>query len=447
MSSHAIGFHLDQWTQIQPTHDGNIWDPTSFAGSTLAAKCDNPNYASNSQVLVDQQYCGSAYFAYMPPSMDPTNWFLPDPSTHHVCEDFECDRLSAIPNGTYCHPGSIIDLYPLIELWKNDEDKRIAMDSIRFDNFDDEMKWTLGKYLFEKLVDNPAMRDTDTTMYNFYIDKLGSPIEKFSEVNLSIENLPQPEQVLKERVDQYQLQIDSNMVRVSAFNELLNGGLLTEPEIAQTNADINQLNQQTDYLQNYINAASDQIMQARIVDATTVMQLNYGIITTATIEDNQQLVNDIYLKVIAEGSIEFTPAQESTLFDIAIQCPVSGGKAVYQARSMYSIIDPEQQYDDSYTCLQEGIVLRKGHSNQTITGSAFVYPNPAKDEATLVYNIGEDGTFEIFNSLGQKQSAAKLPSKTHRYVFDTGKLTNGVYYFKVVCCGENVNTNKLVIAR
>ena len=87
------------------------------------------------------------------------------------------------------------------------------------------------------------------------------------------------------------------------------------------------------------------------------------------------------------------------------------------------------------------------HSKKAVEWPVHIYPNPAKDQATLSYTIAEDGIFEVYDAFGEKQSIHKLQGKAHEYIFDTSKLANGVYYYKVTCCDENVHTGKLIITR
>jgi hypothetical protein len=199
------------------------------------------------------------------------------------------------------------------------------------------------------------------------------------------------------------------------------------------------------YLQNYIDVANQQIGNLKRIDAETVRQLNLGIITTETIEINQQLVNNIYLNKIAQGDYEFSEQDITTLISVATQCPVSGGVAVYLARSLYSVIDPTVEYDDEYICMQGGILLRK--SQAKTNASAEVYPNPTSNGATLYYNIGDDGELKIYDAFGQEIKSFGLISKDHELFFNTNNLTNGIYYLKVTSKSEIVSNLKLIITR
>ena len=84
-------------------------------------------------------------------------------------------------------------------------------------------------------------------------------------------------------------------------------------------------------------------MKLRVL-ATTVLTIgsvkaaNATVGTSETIEQNEKQVNNVYLSTIAKSIDGFTADQVSALFDIANQCPMVGGNAVYRARALYALI-------------------------------------------------------------------------------------------------------------
>lgn len=76
------------------------------------------------------------------------------------------------------------------------------------------------------------------------------------------------------------------------------------------------------------------------------------------IETNDRIVNDIYLATMGKDVDEFTASQTSTLFDIANQCPMLGGNAVYRARALYSWIADKIELDDALLRAAHGFVVK-----------------------------------------------------------------------------------------
>ncbi len=174
---------------------------------------------------------------------------------------------------------------------------------------------------------------------------------------------------------------------------------------------------------------------------------NAALGTSELIESNQQQVNDIYLGTVAKDVGTFTTAQATQLFDIANQCPMVGGNAVFRARALYSLIDDSQDFDDPLLCLQQGIIVRNMQEAQS--NAVAVVPNPARDEASLVLTEAwnAQGTLIVYNTLGMEVLKHTVPANTMRYAFSTGSLAPAVYHFQVIAPSGAMNQGKLSIVR
>jgi hypothetical protein len=92
--------------------------------------------------------------------------------------------------------------------------------------------------------------------------------------------------------------------------------------------------------------------------------------------------------------------------------PFTGGNAVFHARAIYSLYNSHVVFNDEINCdtqtsperIQEVVKLKP---------TAIIYPNPAKDEATLVIKMDDDitGEFRLFNATGQFILAFPLKSQ------------------------------------
>ena len=131
--------------------------------------------------------------------------------------------------------------------------------------------------------------------------------------------------------------------------------------------------------------------------------------------------------------------------DIAAQCPLAGGNAVFKARAILSLINSDLSYDDVNICLQQGIVLRQTPKKLT----AHLYPNPAKNSVTLVYELpkGSPAELLLFNSTGMLQSKQLLNTEMTQMIFSTEHLTPGVYHYRINSHNEFKLNGKLVIIR
>lgn len=135
------------------------------------------------------------------------------------------------------------------------------------------------------------------------------------------------------------------------------------------------------------------------------------------------------------------------LFDIANQCPMIGGNAVFYARSLYALIDDTQEFDDFLLCLPHGIVVKslvELHAN-----AVSMIPNPASDEATLVLTRELEGlgTLIMFDAIGAEVLRSSIPGRTLRLAFSTVTLAPGLYHYKVLAAGGVIGNGKLTIVR
>ncbi len=195
------------------------------------------------------------------------------------------------------------------------------------------------------------------------------------------------------------------------------------------------------------NSALQVAATTKVLTADGIKAANTNVGTTKLIESNEKQVNEIYLSTVGKDVDTFTVDQTNTLFYIANQCPMVGGNSVYRARSLYRLIDDEQQFDDPQLCLQHGIIVKSLVARETNT--IGVVPNPARDGATLVLGepLEEGGVFILFNSVGVEVMRLDVPAKEPRMSFGTSRLATGVYHYRVLSTLGLVGNGRLSIVR
>lgn len=165
------------------------------------------------------------------------------------------------------------------------------------------------------------------------------------------------------------------------------------------------------------------------------------------IEQNAIGVNDSYLSTIGSTGkdLSFDASQVALLYSIANQCPLLGGNPVYQARSLYALIDPEADFDDALACVLEGYVVKNEEQNDEI--SITVYPNPTRGSEVYVVVRGlkqADRTFTI-----QVVDLRGLLVMEHRFtgansVLDVNILAQGSYQWSVQQEGVRIAQGKFL---
>ncbi len=77
--------------------------------------------------------------------------------------------------------------------------------------------------------------------------------------------------------------------------------------------------------------------------------------------------------------------------------------------------------------------------------TAVIYPNPAKDKATLqMSGITADATLIISDMQGRILATETIAAGSKRYELNTSNYASGVYYIRIVA-GNTVNTQKLIV--
>lgn len=186
---------------------------------------------------------------------------------------------------------------------------------------------------------------------------------------------------------------------------------------------------------------------SKALTAAGVKAANAAIATSEVIEANEKMVNEIYLSTVAKDIDGFSADQVADLFDMANQCPLIGGNAVYRARALYALIDNEQDFDDLALCLPFGIEIRS--ADQTNDRAASVIPNPTDDLATLIYRLddGASGSLVLYDAIGKEVARHSLTSNEPRFHFSTAELNPGAYHFIIQSGYRFVGDGKLVIVR
>lgn len=160
-----------------------------------------------------------------------------------------------------------------------------------------------------------------------------------------------------------------------------------------------------------------------------IAQLNVAIVPNSLAQENEQVVNTIYLVTFARGIEVLTSLQYSTLFAIAQQCPYAGGRAVYRARALLSMINRNIAFNDDSTCTPLGLnkaILPKNekHSINIIQ----ISPNPANQNLQLFYNlIDVVNGYRILNVQGQVVGTGILNGNSGNRFIETSGLYNGLY--------------------
>ena len=168
----------------------------------------------------------------------------------------------------------------------------------------------------------------------------------------------------------------------------------------------------------------DDVAQLSYSDPEHAIVVNTSITPENLSEENQQIVNDIYLNKWAVDDFEFDEYQKNVLLNIAYQNPISGGEAVYDARVML-FLDADDYYFDqertTNTCIAENYQR-----------SGKIIPNPNNGTMIFVYELLKDekGKLEIFDVKGRVLKEYLLSNNQSFQNIELNGTSSGIYFYR-----------------
>ncbi|MEP7169135.1 MAG: T9SS type A sorting domain-containing protein [Bacteroidota bacterium] len=438
---HYYGLHYSMFALTSnQIRTGNIWWQNPISAQGLQALHDNINlnvftYFNTDNNIIPPPVPPATFH----PSHSPSTWFKPEPGSNLACDDSQT-------NYHYCNL-----FQPSMTSSLSDMDRKIAQGTIENDPYTAETQWMMEKGLYSKLDNNLSLL-SDTLMNDFYQSKQGSALAELVAIGNSSETLFASDSTSDTLVAQSHTVIEQQLDDIHAQMDLLDTAVVhgdTTSISGITSTIIAAQETVTDAAQQ-ADSSVNGLDSLRHIAATGIRAGNNGINTVNAPEDNEKQVNEIYLNTIARGIYSFDDEQVLTLTRIAWQCPVAGGLAVFRARSLLALTEAALHYDDRQICADAGIGIRTGNTTEPFKPAiAYIQPNPAMNEASLIYSLLENTTaaFSIYTTTGQNLLFKKVTAEQRNYTFSIMALYPGVYHYELISNGSIIAYGKLVIIR
>ena len=184
------------------------------------------------------------------------------------------------------------------------------------------------------------------------------------------------------------------------------------------------------------------------LDAAIIKTDNDAIASSNDIADYEQLFNEIYLSTVGRHNYNINSYQKQILYTIANLCPIAFGDVVFKARTLYSIIECNAEYNDMSACNAIGIPIRKGKLKIEKIEKIKLFPNPASDEATILFNNkpNQNVVLRITNVFGQIILEKNI-GQSQLFKFGTQDYATGVYHIALLLEEQNIFNENLIIIR
>lgn len=202
------------------------------------------------------------------------------------------------------------------------------------------------------------------------------------------------------------------------------------------------------HMQQLMAAGSTPDTSTQQATRATLLQENGTVPASEMYEINEKIINQLDLLYLATGSMALSAQEQEQVAQIAYQCPLIGGKAVYKARAIHLLYNREADFDDFSLCnLSSG--KTDGLVTQAPTTLRFgIAPNPAGNLTYLQYRLleAETARVEIYNNFGTLLYTGTLAAEEQLHPLRTGTLSNGVYLLRVTQQGEQLYETKVVVS-
>jgi hypothetical protein len=263
-------------------------------------------------------------------------------------------------------------------------------------------------------------------------------------------------------IDQYKLylELDTDSLLLNSSPELL---YFYNTTSTQTIGDIKYAAEKIALLyDSTTNASNDSLRYAEAAAANTLIS------SANDWEMNEKTVNDVLL-FMYNNPIDSIPLyMKENVQYLASSCPFVEGTAVYRARTIYSLWEPNAIFDDRIICIQgqnknqiisninidsliesqiaeanvrmvsNNISANASNTKKIISDDKQgikIFPNPASTFIIVEYNCESDGELILYNGLGQELLKTSLGKGRKKVQIQINDIANGMYQYK--CKFEN----------
>lgn len=229
------------------------------------------------------------------------------------------------------------------------------------------------------------------------------------------------------------------------FEEIENNPQLTEDN------DLNNFhNAHLNHIIGKLAKVNDKLLQGNYNAASAI---NSTISPTNVLEQNQKTINELILKSAILPDYFYTPDDSSILMNIATQCPLAGGNAVYQARNLLmSIASNVIEFEDN--CIDGNSRMEIIDGAGTTHNDVIVYklyPNPNDGNMIFEYSMQQQesiGTLVLYDIAGRIINKYHLTEGSNSQLkISEATLNNGIYFYSVVIDGKVISNSKFLIIK
>jgi hypothetical protein len=403
LSDHKIGLLYDHEAETgKHEWSGNRWtNEYDTQNDEIGARntSDDFNKVENSKYYVDITPSGT-HGQYGTSVESQHDWFViwEEPVPTIQCGDSEF--LTCIDG-----PGANHTLFvrpPDSLAW------RIAVDSFASPNYGAGAVWTAQRQLYRRLMRSPEFVTAQSEWEGFMDAHENGSVGIFEDIRAGWYAAHQPDSIRLVWISQLTEVKDSLSEVIINLHEAIGD--------ASTHLEIDSLQGLLAGPYSTLTAITESLMHhydtLRIVRDQYLERLQYQngqAPDTAVWEFAQKSVNELMIHAVLNGYESLDSMQRVRLQEIAEECPMELGEAVFQARGLLMLWDPALHWDDDTRC---SMAQPRTAEAAWQVGQLTVFPNPVRTSMYVHLIGGEEGiwTIQLINPVGQQVAVWERPA-------------------------------------
>jgi len=403
-------------------HTGNKWTG-SFTGKAAKHYGGAGDRVESKFIInaLDQQH----------PEYKPSN-FLELANDGWFTNDNQNASVISCPNGVGSsnHP----------RIFPRSEDYLIASNGFEYGDDAGSRIWTSQRQLYREIAKQEEFSNLPMVYQNFYNNQTETSVGQFEYVERLIDSASLITSSLQQALDSINAISDSFSIELF---ELLDSLLIEPDSLTRLQLQAAIFTYQTEFdtiaiAKNYLQL---QIQNALYAALSLAIQQNAEISIDTIYEENQKSVNEIYLNMLLSDNWVLDSSDLQIVNEIASQCALIGGDAVYRARAILNLFNLSSFNDDSI-CTQALQQYGSEKIQDLHKIQVFIQPNPSSDiiniqldysEAIIENIVIRDGTGKIINRIKNELNSNYLELSIIElnpgiyfleFEFNNGKLLN-----------------------
>jgi hypothetical protein len=317
---------------------------------------------------------------------------------------------------------------------------RYGLDSLEFSEV---VTWLAKKQLYKNLVLNPSLYSSNTLMEDFKDSTATSEIGRLFDVETSLLEALTMSDSLDNLVTEKYDSIVVFMNKLDSLNDLLVGALTIDS--TRINLEKDTIMDKLQIISDNYNEEIDSFRTQRTSDLDVVESINDTTSVSSHPAANEKDVNGLEINYwINDFSV--VSGDIADLYDIAKECPLVGGNAVFRARSLHDVITLERiDWDSLANCAASASSQRLKNPNEKQIKKLLIYPNPTDGSFTIELLNKENipTKVSLYDINGRMVEVFKTDS--HPIHLDGSHLPQGIYTVKVQLNNGTFLSDRIVI--